>query len=107
MERESLFERMQSLERRVANRRRTMFLDGKAVAAALSGALQERPEAEADGEIGPGARVRQRSEPLRIQPIPPGGKTGEVTLPRGDRGVLRAVASRHGCSRSRSRAGWA
>jgi hypothetical protein len=42
METESLFERMQSLERRSANRRRTMFLDGKAVAAALSGALQER-----------------------------------------------------------------
>ena len=43
MEMESLFERMQeSLESHSANRRRTMFLDGKAVAAALSGALQER-----------------------------------------------------------------
>ena len=43
METQSLFERMQeSLERRSANRRRTMFLDGKAVAAALSGAFQER-----------------------------------------------------------------
>ena len=43
MEKEGLFEQMQgSPERRPANRRRTMFLDGKAVAAALSGALQER-----------------------------------------------------------------
>jgi hypothetical protein len=43
MEKESLFERMQgSPERHLAGRRRTMFLDGKAVAAALSGALQER-----------------------------------------------------------------
>ena len=43
MEKESLFERMQgSLAHNSANRRRTMFLDGKAVAAALSGALQER-----------------------------------------------------------------
>jgi hypothetical protein len=43
MEKESLFERMQeSLERHRADRRRTMFLDGKAIAAALSGALQER-----------------------------------------------------------------
>ncbi|MGH9289944.1 MAG: hypothetical protein ACRD0V_16900, partial [Acidimicrobiales bacterium] len=39
----SLFERMkESLERHPADRARTMFLDGKAVAAALSGALQER-----------------------------------------------------------------
>jgi hypothetical protein len=43
MEKKSPFERMQeSLERYSADRRRTMFLDGKAVAAALSGALQER-----------------------------------------------------------------
>jgi hypothetical protein len=43
MEKESLFEQMQGPpERHSANRRRTMFLDGKAVAAALSGALQER-----------------------------------------------------------------
>jgi hypothetical protein len=43
MEKESLSERMQDrLERHSANGRRTMFLDGKAVAAALSGALQER-----------------------------------------------------------------
>ena len=43
MEKESLFEQMQgSPGRHFADRRRTMFLDGKAVAAALSGALQER-----------------------------------------------------------------
>ena len=43
METKSLFERMQEpLERHSANRRRTMFLDGRAVAAALSSALQER-----------------------------------------------------------------
>jgi hypothetical protein len=43
MEKESLFEQMQgSPERHFADRRRTMFLDGKAVPAALSGALQER-----------------------------------------------------------------
>ncbi|HZA79177.1 MAG TPA: hypothetical protein VE623_22605 [Acidimicrobiales bacterium] len=43
MKKESLFERMQnSLERHSGSRRRTMFLDGTAVAAALSGALQER-----------------------------------------------------------------
>jgi hypothetical protein len=43
MDRDSLFERMQgSRERRSANRRRTMFLDGKAVAAELSGALRKR-----------------------------------------------------------------
>jgi hypothetical protein len=43
MEKKSPFERMQeSLARYSADRRRTMFLDGKAVAAALSGALQER-----------------------------------------------------------------
>jgi hypothetical protein len=43
MERESLVERMREyLEGYSADRRRTIFLDGKAVAAALSGALQER-----------------------------------------------------------------
>ena len=43
METKSLFERMQEpLERHSANRRRTMFLDGRAVAAALSSALQDR-----------------------------------------------------------------
>jgi hypothetical protein len=43
MEKKSPFERMQeSLECYSADRRRTMFLDGKAVAAALSGALRER-----------------------------------------------------------------
>jgi hypothetical protein len=43
MDKESLFEQMQgSPERYSADRRRTMFLDGKAVATALSGALQER-----------------------------------------------------------------
>jgi hypothetical protein len=43
METDGLFERMQeSLERHSADRRRLMFLDGKAVAAVLSGALRER-----------------------------------------------------------------
>ena len=43
MEKQSLFERMQeSLERHAADRRRTIFLDGKAAAAAVSGALLER-----------------------------------------------------------------
>jgi hypothetical protein len=43
MEKASLFEQMQeSLERQSADRRRTIFLDGKAAAAAVSGALQER-----------------------------------------------------------------
>jgi hypothetical protein len=43
MEKASLFEQMQeSLERHSADRRRTIFLDGKAAAAAVSGAFQER-----------------------------------------------------------------
>jgi hypothetical protein len=43
METKSLCERMQvSQKRHAAERRRTIFLDGKAAAAALSGALQER-----------------------------------------------------------------
>jgi hypothetical protein len=43
MEEQTLFERMQaSLERHPADRRRTVFLDGKAAAAALSGALRDR-----------------------------------------------------------------
>jgi hypothetical protein len=43
MEKESLFEQMQeSLERHSTHRRRTIFLDGKAAAAVVSNALQER-----------------------------------------------------------------
>jgi hypothetical protein len=43
MEKESLFDQMQeSLERHSTQRRRTIFLDGKAAAAAVSGALQQR-----------------------------------------------------------------
>jgi hypothetical protein len=43
MEKQTLFERMQaSLERHCADRRRTIFLDGKAAATAVCGALQER-----------------------------------------------------------------
>jgi hypothetical protein len=43
MEKESLFEQMQqSLGRHSACRRRTIFLDGKAAAAVVSSALQER-----------------------------------------------------------------
>jgi len=43
MEKQSLFEQMQeTLERHSADRRRTIFLDGKAAAAAVCGALQER-----------------------------------------------------------------
>ena len=43
MEKESLFDQMQeSLERHSTHRRRTIFLDGKAAAAAVSGALLER-----------------------------------------------------------------
>ena len=43
MEKESLFDQMhESLERHSTHRRRTIFLDGKAAAAAVSGALQER-----------------------------------------------------------------
>jgi hypothetical protein len=43
MEKQTLFERMQaSLQRQSADGRRTIFLDGKAAAAAVSGALQER-----------------------------------------------------------------
>jgi hypothetical protein len=43
MEKESLFDLMQeSLERHSTHRRRTIFLDGKAAAAVVSGALQER-----------------------------------------------------------------
>jgi hypothetical protein len=43
MESERLFEQMQeSLERHSTEGRRTIFLDGKAAAAAVSGALQER-----------------------------------------------------------------
>ena len=43
MEKASLFEWMQeSLQRHSADRRRSIFLDGKAAAAAVSGSLQER-----------------------------------------------------------------
>jgi hypothetical protein len=43
MEKASLFEQMQeALERHSTHQRRTIFLDGKAAAAAVSGALQER-----------------------------------------------------------------
>jgi hypothetical protein len=43
MEKMSLFDQMQeSLERHSTHRRRTIFLDGKAAAVAVSGALQER-----------------------------------------------------------------
>jgi hypothetical protein len=43
MEKASLFEKMQeSLERYSTHPRRTIFLDGKAAAVAVSGALQER-----------------------------------------------------------------
>jgi hypothetical protein len=43
MEKESLFQRMQDyLKRHSADERRTIFLDGTAVASALSGALEER-----------------------------------------------------------------
>lgn len=43
MESDRLFEQMrESLERHSTDRRRTIFLDGKAAAAAVSGALQER-----------------------------------------------------------------
>ena len=43
MESDRLFEQMrESLERHSTDRRRTIFLDGKAAAAAVSGALQKR-----------------------------------------------------------------
>lgn len=43
MQKDGLFERMQHhLERHAGRERRTIFLDGKAVAVALAGALRER-----------------------------------------------------------------
>ena len=92
MEKESLFERMQqSLERHSADRRRTIFLDGNAVAVALSGALEDRlpgtPWYEDQFQRGMG--TGERGDSLVVLAT-------RETLDSGRRGAVHITLTTHG-----------